>query len=158
MAGDDAAAERILRAGYSALTALGDAHSAAHVAWRLGLALARQGRDHEAESFVRIAQHATVSGFWVNVWWRVVLALIEAHRGNAGQATELVDEATEWMATVDESGFHPDALLECAEALRTIGYEDRAAALVSEAAAIAERLGYVVASRKAEAAQRALTA
>jgi hypothetical protein len=99
-----------------------------------------------------------VSGFWVNVWWRVVLALIEAHRGNAGQATELVDEATEWMATVDESGFHPDALLECAEALRTIGYEDRAAALVSEAAAIAERLGYVVASRKAEAAQRALTA
>jgi hypothetical protein len=158
MAGDDAAAERILRAGYTKLTVLGDAHSTAHVAWRLGLALARQGKDDEAESFVRVAQHAKVSGFWVSVWWRVVLALIEAHRGNAGHARELVDEATEWMATVDESGFHSDALLECAEALRTVGDEDGAAALVAEAAGISERLGYNVALRRAEEAQRALTA
>ena len=44
MAGDDAAAERILRAGFAAVTALGDEHSAMNVAWRLGLALARQGK------------------------------------------------------------------------------------------------------------------
>ena len=58
MAGDDTAAERILRAGYEAVTAVGDEHSAKNVAWRLGLALARQGRYDEAEPFVRIAERA----------------------------------------------------------------------------------------------------
>jgi tetratricopeptide (TPR) repeat protein len=158
IAGDDVAAERILRAGFSAVTALGDANSSMNVAWRLGLALAREGRYDEAEPFVRIAQHAEHRGFWVDVWWRVVLALVEAQRGNAVRARELVDEATERMASVDESGFHADALLEAAEALRAAGDEDEAAALVSEAMGIAERLGYVVARRRAEDAQRAHTA
>ena len=53
---------------------------------------------------------------------------------------------------------HVDALLESAEALRAAGLDDAAAALVTEAAAIAERLGYVVAQRCAADAQRALTA
>ena len=53
---------------------------------------------------------------------------------------------------------HADALLESAGALRAAGLGYEAAALVAEAAAIAERLGYVVASRRAEKAQRALTA
>ena len=62
------------------------------------------------------------------------------------------------MASVEESGMHADALLESAEALRLAGLEDEAAALVAEAAGIGERLGYVVARRRAEEAQRALTA
>ena len=82
MAGDDVAAERILRAGFEAVTAVGDEHSAMNIAWRLGLALARQGRYDEAESFVQIAKRAEHRGLWVDVWWRVVLAQIEAHRGN----------------------------------------------------------------------------
>jgi hypothetical protein len=70
----------------------------------------------------------------------------------------LVDEAVEQMKAVDDSGFHADALLEAAEALRGVGDDEDAAALVAEAARIAERLGYVVALRRAEQAQRALTA
>lgn len=62
------------------------------------------------------------------------------------------------MASAEESGMHADALLEAAEALRAAGHEDDAAALVSEAARIADRLGYVVARRRADEAQRALTA
>ena len=158
IAGDDAAAERILRAGLEAVTAFGDEHSATNVAWRLGLALARQGRYDEAEPFVRLAERSGHRGFWVDVWWRVVLALIEAGRGNGPRASELVDEVTARLALVDESGFHADALLECADALRAAGHEDEAATLLSEAARIAERLGYVVAQRRAEQAQRALTA
>ena len=115
IAGDDAAAERILRAGLEAVTAFGDEHSATNVAWRLGLALARQGRYDEAEPFVRVAQRSGHRGFWVDLWWRVVLALIEAHRGNGSRASELVDEVTARLASVDESGFHADALLECAD-------------------------------------------
>jgi DNA-binding SARP family transcriptional activator/tetratricopeptide (TPR) repeat protein len=157
MAGDNTAAERILRAGYDAVTAVGDTHSASNVAWRLGLVLAQQARYDEAERFVRIAQRAEHRGFWVDVWWRVVLALVEAHRGDGTRARQLVEQAREQMASVEESGMHADALLESAEALRAVGLEDEAAPLVAEAAAIADRLGYVVAQRRAEQAQRALT-
>jgi tetratricopeptide (TPR) repeat protein len=157
LAGDDLAAERILRAGFAAVTAVGDEHSAKNVAWRLGLALARQGRYDDAEPFVRIAQRAEHRGFWVDVWWRVVLALVEAHRGAGTSARELVEDARGRMASAEESGMHADALLESAEALRAARLDDEAAELVAEAAGIAERLGYVVARRRAEEAQRALT-
>jgi hypothetical protein len=92
------------------------------------------------------------------VWWRVVLALVEAHRGNGVRARQLVEDARERMAPGEESGMQADALLESAEALRRARMDDEAAALVAEAARIAERLGYIVARRRAEEAQRALTA
>jgi DNA-binding SARP family transcriptional activator len=158
MAGEDAAAERILRAGYEGVAAFGDRHGATNAAWRLGLVLARQGKDDEAERFAQVAAHAQPAGLWVDVWWRVVLALVEAHRGAGARARQLVEDARTQMASVGESGMHADALLEAADALAAAGLEDEAAALVAEAAGIAERLGYVVASRRAEEAQRALTA
>ena len=67
---------------------------------------------------------------------------------------ELVAEARELMAPAKESGMHADALLECAEALRRSGQRSEAAVLVAEAAGIAERLGYIVAHRRALEAQR----
>jgi DNA-binding SARP family transcriptional activator/tetratricopeptide (TPR) repeat protein len=158
IAGDDAAAERILRAGLEAVTAGDDEHSAKNVAWRLALALVRQGRYDDAEPFVRAAESGQHSTFWIEVWCRIVLARIEGYRGNAARARELVGLGLERMSSVDESGFHADALLEAAEALRGIGDDEDAARLVAEAARIAERLGYVVALRRAEQAQRTLTA
>jgi DNA-binding SARP family transcriptional activator/tetratricopeptide (TPR) repeat protein len=158
MAGDDVAAERILRNGLAAVTALGDEHSAMNIAWRLGLVLARRGRNEEAEAFVRLAQRVKHPGFWADVWLRVVLALVEAHGGAAAHAQQLVHDARERMASVEESGMHADALLESAEALRAAGLEGEAAALVAEAAGIADRLGYIVARRRADEAQRARTA
>jgi tetratricopeptide (TPR) repeat protein len=158
LAGDDAAAERILRAGFSAVTATGDEHSTKNVAWRLGLALARQGRYDEAEPFVRIAERTERRSFWVDIWWRVVLALIEAHRGHGEQARRLVEDARTRMATVPESGMRADALLESAEALRVAGMQAEAGALIAEAAAVSKRLGYVVAQRRAHEAQRLPTA
>jgi DNA-binding SARP family transcriptional activator len=156
MAGDDEAAERILRDGLTAVTAIGDEHSTKNIAWRLGLALARQGRADEAEPFVAVARDPDQQSFWVAVWWRVVLARIEAQRGAAARVQELVDEARERMTLLEESGMHVDALLESAEALRAAGLDS--SHLVTEAGAIAERLGYVLAVRRADEAQRALTA
>jgi tetratricopeptide (TPR) repeat protein len=158
IAGDDVAAERILRAGFEAVTALGDEHSTTNVAWRLALALVRQERYDEAESFVRIAERQEHRAHWVEVWCKIVLARIEAHRADRARVRELVDDVVERMAAVDDSGFHADALLEAAEALRGIGEDEDAAALVAGAARIADGLGYVVALRRAEQAQRALTA
>jgi hypothetical protein len=62
------------------------------------------------------------------------------------------------MTIVDESGMHADALLESAEALRAAGLDDDASAFAVEAARIADQLGYVVAARRANEAQRAITA
>jgi DNA-binding SARP family transcriptional activator/tetratricopeptide (TPR) repeat protein len=150
MAGDDAAAERTLRAGYEAVTALADEHSAMNVAWRLGLVLAHQGKDDEAEHFAQVAERAEPKGLWVDVWWRIVLAQVAAHRGDRMRARQLVEAARERMAAVPESGMQTDALLESAEALRAAGgFDEDAAALVRAAAASAERLGYVVALRRA---------
>ena len=155
MAGDDAAAERILRDGFDAVTALGDGGGAANVAWRLGLLLALQGRTDEAERFARVAERAEAPGYWVDVWWRVVLALVEAQRGAAAEAATLVAAALDRMASAPESAMHADAFLACAEALRTAGDESAAAALVTKASGIADRLGYLVASRRAEETRRA---
>jgi DNA-binding SARP family transcriptional activator/tetratricopeptide (TPR) repeat protein len=157
MAGDESAAERVFRSGLDAVNALRDEHTAANVAWRLGLLLARQGRDGEAERFVRAAEGVQAPGLWIDVWCRVVRALLAAYGGADAWASELVAEARGLMAPVRESGMHADALLECAEALRVVGREDEAAALVAAAAGIAGRLGYVVALRRARDAQRALT-
>jgi hypothetical protein len=53
------------------------------------------------------------------------------------------------MALVPESGMHADALLESADARRAAGLDEAAATLSAEAAGIADRLGYVVAQRRA---------
>jgi tetratricopeptide (TPR) repeat protein len=155
LAGDDAAAERVLRTGYETVTASGDSHAGVNIAWRLGLALARQGKDEEAERFARVAERGQPKGFWADVWWRIVLARVEAQRGATEAARRRVDDARARMGSVQESGMKADALLESAEALREAALEDEAALLVAEAAAIADRLGYVVARRRADEAQRA---
>ena len=157
LAGDAAAAERILRDGLAAVTAVGDEHSTRNVAWRLALALVQQGRFDEAAPFVELARKKGHQSFWVDVWWRVALARIEAHRGAAREVLQLVADVRERLGTVEESGMHADVLRESAEALRAAGL-DGAPALVAESAEIAERLGYVVALRRAAEAQRALTA
>ena len=61
------------------------------------------------------------------------------------------------MAPAAESGLHADALLDSAGAMRAAGCEAEAAALGTEAAGMAERLGDVVARRRAEEARHALT-
>jgi ATP/maltotriose-dependent transcriptional regulator MalT len=158
LAGDDAAAERILRAGLDALALVGDEHSKTNVAWRLALVLAHQGRYDEADAFVGAVQRSEHHGFWIDVWWRVVLALVEARRGDAARARELVDEALRRMPSAEDSGMQVDALLESADALRATGSDDEAAGLVARAADMASRLGYVVAARRAAVAHRAPTA
>jgi hypothetical protein len=149
MAGDDAAAERILRGGYAAVSALGDEHSAMNAAWRLSLVLARQEKNDDAEHFARVAERAEPKSMWVDVWWRVVLARVEAHRGNRVRTRELIQAARARMTSVRESGMQADVLLESADALRAAGFDDEAAGVAAEAAGIAERLGYVVALRRA---------
>jgi DNA-binding SARP family transcriptional activator len=160
MAGDDAAAERVLRAGFETLDRSDDELSKANVAWRLGLLLARHGRDDEAEPFARIAERIPTPGLWVGVWWRVVLAFVEAYRGDSTAALRHIREARAAIASASgpRSRMEADALIACSDVLRSVGRTSEAAALLGEAAAIAEQLGYVVARLRAEDAQRALTA
>ena len=80
--------------------------------------------------------------------------------GRGARLSRSVADARDRIASAGglESAMEVDALLDLAEALRAAGRPDEAGALLAEAAGIAERLGYVVALRRAEAAQHALTA
>ena len=78
MADDDAAAERVLRERLRDPRPVPRRASRANVAWRLGLLLARQGRNDEAERFARVAERVPTPGLWVDVGWRIVVALVEA--------------------------------------------------------------------------------
>ena len=160
MAGEDAAAELIPGRGSTQVTALADEHSTANIAWRLGLVLVRQGRDDEAEHFARQAERAEPRGLWVDVWWRIVLALVEARRGNASEGVALLRLVRESIAAPGgpPSRMEADVLLESAEVLSAAGRDDEAAVALAKAAAVAETLGYVVAVARANERQRALTA
>ena len=149
MAGDDEAAIGILREGLDRLAEVGDEHSTANAAWRLALALAHVGRDDEAEKLARVAAETTPRGFWVDVWWRVALARAEARRGRGEEAVRLIREAGGLMARIPATGMQADAELEAAQALRDAGRAAEAESLLRSAEAIAERLGYVVAARRA---------
>jgi hypothetical protein len=97
---------------------------------------------------------------WVDVWWRIVLALVEARRGNAREADALLRLVRANIATPRgaPSRMEADVLLESADVLRAVGRDDDAALALAAAAAVAEPLGYVVAVARANERQRALTA
>ena len=156
MAGDLAAAEEVLRRGYEDVSAFSDTHSEANLAWRLALVLCGLGRDSEAEPFIRVAAESA-PGLWVDIWWRVIQAGIEARRGDEDAARRLSDEARGLMWEGEKRGMQADALLELAGTARTLGDRATAAELVAAAEAIADHLGYTVTLERALAAQRELT-
>ncbi|HET7648951.1 MAG TPA: BTAD domain-containing putative transcriptional regulator [Gaiellaceae bacterium] len=160
LAGNDPAAEAALRGGLETLSSSTfDELSTANVAWRLALLLARQGREEEAERLARIAAGTRAPGLWVETWWRIVLALVEARRGATARALELVAEARDAIASTHGHGsrMETDALVECATVLAHCGQTSEPVALLDDAIRIADRLGYRVALRRAEEARRTLT-
>jgi DNA-binding SARP family transcriptional activator len=156
MADDLEAAERILRAGYDEIEEFGDEFSRANIAWRLALVLSRLGRDDEAEEVMRKARTDEVGGTSSRLWSHAVRAVLASRRGRNAEAERLVREVMEWRDRIAQ-GMASDLLLEAAEALRLAGRPHEAAAMLEEAAAIAEHLGYTVAHARALDAQRTLS-
>jgi DNA-binding SARP family transcriptional activator/tetratricopeptide (TPR) repeat protein len=152
LADDLQRAAEILTEGYEQLAALGDAYAGAAAAWRLALVLSRLGRDADAEPFARIAAETTPRGFWVDAWATVVQARIASGRGSLDEAVAAADASLAAMDEVEESRMHVDAWIEIADVWGRVGRPDSRTALLERTAALADRLGYVVAAERVRAA------
>ena len=146
-AGDLEAAERILRVAVDRLASLEAHYERAHAAWRLARVLVRQRRDAEARPFVSLA-NVERGGEFVGLWRTVLEATIAAREGESG-AEALLERVDGDLERFTETGMLVDVILQTAEVSAQLGRPDDAAARLRRAAALAERLGYVVALREA---------
>jgi tetratricopeptide (TPR) repeat protein len=151
IAGDFEAAERILRTGIAKLEDLGDFYSRTNAAWRLAIVLCELGRDDEADSWASIAAMAPPTGIYVDIWWRLVRAVVLARRGDAEAAEALLVEARDLAGLLDERAIHADIAIMAAEAYRLVGRQDESTRMLRGAVATATRLEYPVARARASA-------
>ena len=121
LAGDPAAAERELRAGYDAFEAMGETGILSTLAALLAEAVLAQGRDAEAEELTRASERAAAADDAASqIAWRTVRALaLPARRGRRSD-----DAGTRRVSARVETDFlvmHANALVALAEVLQAGG-------------------------------------
>ena len=152
LAGDPAAAERELAAGYGTLEEIGESMNFPDLAAKLADALYSQGRDDEAFELSEVGKQATApDDLSAGVQWRAVQAKLLARRGDAAAAEALAREAVGLAEETDFLVLHADALMDLAEVLRLTGREDESAPFVEQARELYERKGHVVGVERAQA-------
>jgi class 3 adenylate cyclase/tetratricopeptide (TPR) repeat protein len=127
LAGQPAAAERILRRGYRILEEIGGRGQLLHVATLLARALAQQGRDREAVAMTRECERlAAENQVGAQITWRSVRAMSLAATGETEAAERLSWEAVERADDWDQLDSTAEALADHAEVLRRIGRAEEA--------------------------------
>jgi class 3 adenylate cyclase len=153
LAGEPAAAERQLQAGYGALIEMGDLGRASTEAAFLAEALYAQGRDEEAEAFSGVGEGAaTPDDVLSQITWRGVRSKALARRGELAQADLLAREAVALAEETDGLNMHGDALLDLAEVLRAANRPTEAVAAAERALSLYKRKGNLVSAASAKAA------
>jgi len=118
LAGDPAAAERIMREGYEILVAAGERGYLSTVTALLALALARQGRLEEAERYAEESRRMGAADDVVTqMYWRVVKARLAGAAGNREEASRLASEVMELTDATDDSFDGPIAIYEIVDYL-----------------------------------------
>jgi tetratricopeptide (TPR) repeat protein len=149
LAGDNAAAEQMLRRDFDALTAVGERYSLSSVAGLLAHAIERQGRVDEADEITRIAEEISApDDLDAQALWRGARARILASRGQHEEAIALAREAVAMRTQVDTLIDRVDALMDLAEVLRRSGDRPGADAALREALQVASGKGDVVTERR----------
>lgn len=117
LAEETEAAEHILREAHEILKGAGERGFLSTISAFLALALAKQGRDAEAESFVEEARRVGAEDDRVTqLYWRVAAAQVAASRNQLDEARRLASEAVELVFDY-ESFDGPLAAVEVAEFL-----------------------------------------
>ena len=118
IAGDAPAAERILREAQGILTAAGERGYLSTVSALLGLAIARQGRNEEAD---RLADESRRLGseddVITQIYWRLVKVRIAADTGADDEARRLAAEILKLTERTDDCFDGPIATLEVVDLL-----------------------------------------
>jgi class 3 adenylate cyclase/tetratricopeptide (TPR) repeat protein len=157
LAGDAAAAERVLRPACERLQLIGELGYLASAAPLLLEALYRLRRDEEA---LRVSERWHPDRLTVpedvdaQVAWRSVHAKLLARGGEVAEAESLARQAVAQASTTDDIQLRAEALTALAEVLRTAGSPEQSEIALGEAIALYERKGNVVAA----ATVRALSA
>ncbi len=122
LAGDDAAAERELRAGYEKIGQLGERGFLSTVAALLAHAIVAQGRLDEAATFCELAaETGAEDDITTQVLWRSARAKVLAARGELEPAEKLAREAVAIAGETDDVNMHADALMDLAQGLSASG-------------------------------------
>jgi AAA ATPase domain len=152
LAGDPAAAEAALRAGYEALERMGEKAHRSTVAVYLAEALYGQGRYAEAE-VLTVASEAAAGADDVasQFGWRCVRAKVLARRGERDEAERIAREA---VALADETDFlqrRADARVALAEVLGPAEQTGESARALAEALELYEAKGIAVLAARTRA-------
>jgi predicted ATPase/class 3 adenylate cyclase len=122
LAGDPAAAERALRAGYDEVSRLGDLGYQSTAAALLAHAICGQERYEEAEGFCRIAAEIGADDdLATQVLWRSAKAKVFAARGEHAEAAALARAAVELAEGTDDTNMCADSLMDLAGVLSAVG-------------------------------------
>jgi tetratricopeptide (TPR) repeat protein len=152
LAGDAAAAERVLRVAFDRLGELGEQGWRASIGAMLAEALARQGRDEEALKLIAQSNGlAQADDFDVHARTRTVHALILVRERELAEAEGLAREAVGIVAQTDAIVLHGDALLALAEAQRASGASEASKGALRQALALYERKENVVQAHQTRA-------
>lgn len=105
-----------MRAAVDELSAMGEKGMLSTLAGQLALALARSGRLPEADALVETSRSSATAGDIASqIVWREAAAVTSATRGQAAEATRLVDEAIEYALRGDDLDQQADAFVVLAE-------------------------------------------
>ena len=150
LAGDAAAAERLIRQACGELEELGERSYLSTASALYALSLAKLGRYDEAEAWARRGLEAggTDDVFTV-VTARRALARVALHRGDLGEAERLARDAVSLNDTTDDIRGRADALLDLAAVLAARGDGDAAAIQAERAAELYEAKGDLVSGPRA---------
>jgi class 3 adenylate cyclase/tetratricopeptide (TPR) repeat protein len=145
LAGDAAAAERVVGAACDTLEASGERGWLSTMAGLLGDALYAQGRlDEAAAAAVRSKDAATSDDYDAQALWRNVEARVLARRGRFDDAERVAREAVGFIDRTDELNNQAAIRMGLAEVLRLAGRSDKALEVFEEALARFEQKGNVV--------------
>jgi predicted ATPase/class 3 adenylate cyclase len=157
LAGDPAAAERSLRAGYEALEEMGERAYLSTTAAYLAQAIFAQERHEEAEQLTELSEQLSAScDLATQVMWRGVRARILEARGETGPAERLAREAVALAERSDFLNHRADALMDLAQVLQAGRRVDESAQATVQALALFEEKGNVAGAAKARGSLESL--
>ena len=152
LAGDPAAAERVLRRGYTELEQMGERAVLSTTAAFLGQALLAQGRTEEAGRFALLSAGQSPDDDMLSQgMWRALQAAVLAERGKLPDAERFAREGIEFVERTDDLNQIADAHVVLGSVLALRGDTDAAHAELSEALRVYERKGNLVAAERVRA-------
>ena len=151
LAGDAAAAERVLRDLCHELERTRDFSHLASRASDLAEAIFLQGRLDEAHEWTEVAElHAAADDLDAQTFWRSVRAKIRARRGDVATATDLANEAAASIGSSDGLNRRARVELDLADVLRVAGRAGEAADAAATALSLYEQKGNRVAAARVQ--------